>query len=234
MSAQNVIITDIIKQIAETELQLEQTVNPRSRLRIKDALKQFNRDLARGLANKAAQEEDLTLQEDEEVDDFVLTGFNASDGEESNFYNFDENDVASDSSDASEVYEFRPQHRTSIPRFAPTRPARANSNTGNDGAESPSSTLHGHDRDLPSPQFDAQTGWFSGSMDQLQRMLRMGHPVGGDSKNVVDEGSSPGTPVQGHDLSGLDGRTIESYLKRYGGTDEVDDEVVALERQALV
>jgi uncharacterized protein (TIGR02452 family) len=234
MSAQDVMITDIIKQIAETELQLEQTVNPRSRLRIKDALKQFNRDLARGLANKAAQEEDLTLQEDEEVDDFVLTGFNASDGEENNFYNFDENDIASDSSDASEIYEFRPQHRTSIPRFAPARPVNARPSTGtDDGAQSPS--LHG--LPPPSPQFDAQTGWFSGSMDQLQRMLRMGYAVGGSGKNVVDEGSSPGTPVQGHELGvqgGLDEKTIESYLRRYGGTDEIDHEVAALERRALV
>jgi hypothetical protein len=74
-------------------------------------------------------------------------------------------------------------------------------------------------------------------MDQLQRMLRMGHPVGGNSKNVVDEGSSPGTPVQGHELGvqgGLDERTIESYLRRYGGTDDIDHEVAALERRALV
>ena len=234
MSAQDVMIEEIIKQIAETELQLEQTVNPRSRLRIKDALKQFNRDLARGLANKAAQEEDLTLQEDEEVDDFVLTGLDASDGDDNSFYNFDENDIASDSSDASEIYEFRPQHRTSIPRFAPARPANANADNGN-GADGESLPL----QHPPSPQFDAQTGWFSGSMDQLQRMLRMGHPVGGSGKDLVDEGSSPGTPVQGHHhelgvQGGLDERTIESYLRRYGGTDDLDHEVAALERRALV
>lgn len=120
-SAQDVVIEDLIKQIAETELQLEQMINPRSRLRIKEALKQLNRDLARGLANKAAQEEDLTLQEDEEVDDFVVTGFEASDGEENSFYNFDENDVASDSSDASEVYEFRPHHKTPFRDSVPGR-----------------------------------------------------------------------------------------------------------------
>jgi len=235
MSAQDVMIEDIIKQIAETELQLEQTVNPRSRLRIKDALRQFNRDLARGLANKAAQEEDLTLQEDEEVDDFVLTGLDASDGDDNSFYNFDENDIASDSSDASEIYEFRPQHRTSIPRFAPARPINAN-NSGDGTAENAGNSPLHHP---PSPQFDAQTGWFSGSMDQLQRMLRMGHPVGGsNSKSALDQGSSPGTPVQGHDLGGvqggLDERTIESYLRRYGGTDDLDHEVAALERRALV
>lgn len=234
MSAQDVMIEEIIKHIAETELQLEQTVNPRSRLRIKDALKQYNRDLARGLANKAAQEEDLTLQEDEEVDDFVLAGFDASDGEDNSFYNFDENDIASDSSDASEVYEFRPQHRTSIPRFAPARPVNVTSGTRTDGGGNEIPPLHGQP---PSPQFDAQTGWFSGSMDQLQRMLRLGHPVGG--KNVVDDqGSSPGTPVQGHEVGVqgglLDERTIESYLRRYGGTDDLDHEVAALDRRALV
>lgn len=215
-SAQDNMIADIIKQIAETELQLEQMINPRSRLRIKEALKQLNRDLARGLANKAAQEEDLTLQEDEEVDDFVLNGFEASDGEENSFYHFDENDVASDSqSDASEVYEFRPQHKSSIPRLG--------HDNDPSGTQSP---LHVYP---PSPQFDPQTGWFSGSLDQLQRMLRMGHPVMG--KNV-EQDSSPGSP-SAHNQGGLDEKTIESYLKRYGGTDDIDD-VAALERPAMI
>jgi hypothetical protein len=43
--------------------------------------------------------------------------------------------------------------------------------------------------------------------------------------------------VQGHELGvqgGLDERTIESYLRRYGGTDDIDHEVAALERRALV
>jgi uncharacterized protein (TIGR02452 family) len=213
VSAQDVMIDHLIKQIAETELELEQTINPRSRLRIKDALKQFNRDLARGLANKAAQEEDLTLQEDEEVDDFVLAGYEASDGEVNSFYNFDENDVASDSSDASEVYEFRPQHKNSIPRFGDV-----------DGASEGSPLdVHPH-----SPKFDPVTGWFAGSMDQLQRMLRAGHPVGG---NDVDD-SSPSSPAQKQDGE-LDEKTIQSYLKRYGGTDDIDD-VATLDRPAMV
>lgn len=207
-SAQDAVVADLIKQIAEAELQLEQMVNSRSRLRIKQVLQQLNRDLSRGLANKAAQEEDLTLQEDEEVDDFVLNGFEASDGEENSFYNFDENDIASDSqSDASEVYEFRPQHKTSIPRLG----------SQVDGAkaedESPLQTPN-------SPQFDPQTGWFSGSLDQLQRMLRMGHPVMGAN---VDQDSSPGSPADRPQCA-MDDKTIESYLKRYGGTDDIDDE----------
>ena len=221
-SAQDVVIEDLIKQIAETELQLEQMINPRSRLRIKEALKQLNRDLARGLANKAAQEEDLTLQEDEEVDDFVVTGFEASDGEENSFYNFDENDVASDSSDASEVYEFRPHHKNSIPRFG----------SGGGDADGPDteSPLHVHPH---SPKFDPVTGWFAGSMDQLQRMLRGSRPIGHDV-----EDSTPGTPMEGHELGGaqgeLDEKTIESYLKRFPGTDDLDDDVPAFNRPAMV
>jgi uncharacterized protein (TIGR02452 family) len=207
-SAQDTMIEDLIKEIAETELQLEQMINPRSRLRIKEALKQLNRDLARGLANKAAQEEDLTLQEDEEVDDFVLAGFEASDGEENSFYNFDENDVASDSSDASEVYEFRPQNGNPMPHFGEVDGA---------GAEG-SPDVHPH-----SPKFDPLTGWFAGSMDQLQRMLRLNHSVGGND----GEESSPGTPMQQQQQQqqdgGFDEKTIESYLKRYGGTDDIDD-----------
>lgn len=207
-SAQDAVVADLIKQIAEAELQLEQMVNPRSRLRIKQVLQQLNRDLSRGLANKAAQEEDLTLQEDEEVDDFVLNGFEASDGEENSFYNFDENDIASDSqSDASEVYEFRPQHKTSIPRLGGQV----------DGAKAEDESP----LQVPSsPQFDPQTGWFSGSLDQLQRMLRMGHPVMGAN---MDQDSSPGSPADRPQCA-MDDKTIESYLKRYGGTDDIDDE----------
>lgn len=223
-TSQDTMVSALIKQIAEAEYQLEQTINPRGRLRIKEDLKELNRDLARGLANKAAQEEDLTLQEDEEVDDFVLAGFVASDGEENSFYNFDENDVASDSSDASEVYEFRPQHRNSIPRLG--RP-----HNDADGAESP---FHAQQQPTPplSPeQFDARSGWFSGSVDQLQRMLRMGHPVG--AKDVED--SSPGTPVHHvHELGGQAEKTIESYLRRYGGTDDIDEVVARVERGAVV
>lgn len=227
-SDQDVMIQDLIKEIAETEFQLEQMINPRSRLRIKETLKQLNRDLARGLANKAAQEEDLTLQEDEEVDDFVVTGFEASDGEENSFYHFDENDVASDSSDASELYEFRPRQNSSIPRFSSAPPQV----DGGAGTDSPLHVLP------PSPQFDPQTGWFSGSMDQLARMLRMGHPVvahNGDNdghRDPVRDRSSPASPVHAT-AAGLDEKTIESYLKRYGGTDDLDD-VPALEREALV
>jgi hypothetical protein len=77
------------------------------------------------------------------------------------------------------------------------------------------------------------TGWFAGSMDQLQRMLRGSHPIDHDV-----EDSTPGTPTQGHELGGqggeLDEKTIESYLKRYGGTDDLDDDVSAFNRPAMV
>lgn len=69
-------------------------------------------------------------------------------------------------------------------------------------------------------------------MDQLQRMLRGSHPVGHDV-----EDSTPGTPTEGHELGGqgdLDEKTIESYLKRYGGTDDLDDDISAFNRSAMV
>lgn len=218
-SAQDAMIEDIIRAIAETELQLEQMINPRSRLRIKESLKQLNRDLARGLANKAAQEEDLTLQEDEVVDDFVVSGFEASDGEENSFYNFDENDVASDSSDASECYEFRPQQTASVPRFASSNSQEAE--PGSHPHDPPDDAPGKDPAHPPSPQFDPQTGWFAGSMDQLARMLRMGHPVVAGGKGVEAD-SEPGTPGGGPGAA-LDERAIETYLRRYGGTDDVEE-----------
>lgn len=212
-SAPDVMIEDLIIEVVETELQLEQTISPRSRLRIKEALGQLNRDLVCGIANKAAQEEDLTLQVDEEVDGFVLVGFEASDGEDNSFYNFDENDFASGSSDVSEMYKSRPEQFSMISRFG-TR-----GEVGGADAENPRHFYHSI------PHFDPQTGWFSGSMDQLARMLCIGHPVVG--KGVYDSSPEPSGQL-GHDKG-----TIETYLKRYGGTNDIDD-VPALKRPATV
>lgn len=205
--AQSQEIANLVTRISETEMQLDQVVSTHLRRDLRNTLANLNKELQRGLANKAAQEEDLTLQEDEEVDDFVINGFPGSDGEDNSFYNFDENDVASDSSDAerSEIYEFRPRDGPSTP---PTQ-------TGSEGADSllfPSS-----------PQFDAGTGWFSGSVDQLQRMLRLNHKPLGSSK------TSHGSPVLQAGSQDFDELAIDAYLAKYGGTDGVVEEVATLE-----
>lgn len=174
---------ELITNIAALESQLDNATNPRAKTRIREVLAGLNKELTRGLANKAAQDDDLTLQEDEEVDDFVVSGFPSSDME-SNQYNFDEDDIASDSSDNhSEVYDFRPKD------LEPTE----------------------------SPKFDPQTGWFSGSMDELTRMLKL-------NSNVNSRPSSNGSPTfdaeAAHDFDEV---VIHEYLSKYGGTDAVSE-----------
>lgn len=203
--AQDQQISDLISRINETEMQLDQVVSTHLRRELRNTLASLNKELARGLANKAAQEEDLTLQEDEEVDDFIISGFPGSDGEDNSFYNFDENDVASDSSDAehSEVYEFRP--RNDGPSTPPNR------------TDDPSL------RFPPSPQFDVETGWFNGSMDGLQKMLRLTHVPLGSSR------SSHGSPVMRSGSQDIDELAIDAYLSKYGGTDDIVEGVASLE-----
>lgn len=181
---------DLISQIAALESQLDGATNIRAKTRIREVLAGLHKELTRGLANKAAQDDDLTLQEDEEVDDFVVSGFPSSDTE-GNRYNFDEDDIASDSSDGnhSEVYEFRSKR------------------IGGD-SEAP---------DLSSsPKFDAQTGWFNGSVDELTRMLKL-------NSNSGSHGGSMGSPADDEPAHDFDEIAIHDYLSRYGGTDALSE-----------
>lgn len=195
---------ELISMIAATEMQLELATNPRGRARLRDVLARLNRNLTRGLANKAAQEEDLTLQEDEEFDDFVVSGFPASGDDESNLYNFDEQDIASESSEGeqSEIYEFRPRSASKIQIQGQTSLDKNIRDNAGFGPISPSSN------------FDPQTGWFNGSMEQLTRMLKL-RPA------VKSSHSSPGSPMSRPDVSDqeIDDMTLSAYLTKYGGTD---------------
>nr|OQO13827.1 hypothetical protein B0A51_18447 [Rachicladosporium sp. CCFEE 5018] len=212
-TAQDAHTSDLIAKIALVELDLEQGPNPQRRRRLRAQLADLNRDLTRGLANKAAQNEDLTLQEDEEIEDFVVSGFPGSDGEDNSCFNFDENDIASDSSDAerSEIYEFRPGALQS---------ARA-SDRGDAAFDDDISCAFDI---IPraSPKFDAQSGWFAGSMDELTKMLKLGHVARGS-------GSEPGSPSvrgEGPPPLEIDEGVVDAYLSRYGGTDgEVEEGV---------
>lgn len=177
-------ITELISKIAETEMAIEQTTNARSKARLREVLGNLNRDLSRGLSAKQFKEEDLTNEADEESDDdYVVAGMSGSDGEENSFYNFDENDVASDSSDcaASEVYDFRTHQ------------------ADGEGA-------------LPSSaKFDAETGWYSGSIDQFHSYMR------GNGTQVSSHASpqSPGLEPDQNAALGFDGEKLNEYLEKY-------------------
>ncbi|KAF2723739.1 hypothetical protein K431DRAFT_199669, partial [Polychaeton citri CBS 116435] len=161
--------TELIAKIAETEMQLEQIRNPRSKARLREILANLNKELAQGLANKASVEQDLTLEADEAIEDYVFP--DEDDGESGNVYNFDENDVASDSStseltsegNVSEVYEFRFGSAPSDTKSAAASKRRRDEDD-EDGSVVP---MYSH-----SPHFNPQTGWFAGSIDHLSALLR--------------------------------------------------------------
>lgn len=188
---------ELISKINETEMQIEQANNPRRRIALREVLASLNRDLARGLA-KALHQDDLTREEDEHDDDdedaeYVVSDFAASDGEENSFYNFDENDVPSDSSDcaASEVYEFRPRSR------------RLRSNDPDDrlsGLEDDDFAVLG-----PAAHFDESTGWYSGSIDEFHALLKrtasLNGPGLGDHSHA-SRSQSPGPRGRARAVSG--------------------------------
>lgn len=191
-------IAEIVTKIQETEMQIELITNARSRQRLREVLATLNRDLAQSLAARRMQEEeDLTHASDEDADDFIAIG---SDGEaENSVYNFDENDVASDSSDATvpEAFEFRPQ-----PPGLDFETSQDEDELNEDGSQTYSLLQ-------PSPNFDTKTGWFNGSIDQLQGLLR-----GGGARQA-----SHASPVMRPDQSGpvIDEFALNDYLEKYEG-----------------
>ncbi|KAK5137313.1 hypothetical protein LTR08_000283 [Meristemomyces frigidus] len=195
-------IATLIDRIQETELQVEQMTNARSRARLRDVLAGLNCELAQ---KQYKDHDDLTHTSDE--DDVIMIG---SDGEENSMYNFDENDIASSSDsccEPTEYFEFRLASKTS-PMHDEDNPAVDVDEAMFGSGDSPPS-LH------PSPRFDASTGWFAGSIDDFQRSLRSNAgQLGGRASHtspVLRPDSSSG-PV-------IDEFVLEEYLGRYEGTD---------------
>ncbi|GAB7357904.1 hypothetical protein MBLNU230_g0072t1 [Neophaeotheca triangularis] len=245
-------INNLFTQIAEIELQMEQMPTQRSKARLKDVLAGLRKQLSQGISAKAAQDEDLTKsrdetsakdEDDEEVDDFIVSGFPASDGEENSFYNFDENDVPSDSStddcyggEPSINYEFKVpappglDHLSSPPqksRSLPHHRGDSDSDSDNDNDQDFYAVLH------PSPQFNPSTGWFNGSIDHLTAMLRgssrsKGPPTQGRGSGQGSASRGKASPVLTEDgdeiVAGevLDERTLNAYLSRYEGSDALE------------
>ena len=190
-------ISALITKIAEVETKIERIPNSYVNKKNRQELADLTRDLAQGIAARGSKDEDLTPNETEDEDDFVISGYPGSDGEDNSLYNFDENDIASDSSDfeASEMYEFgAPQHS---------------------GLESQQTS---HDELSPvlphSPQLDPETGWYTGSVDALSALLNNGR------KKKVSHASPVLRPDSGE--LGIEPSALEGYLMRFQGTDVKD------------
>jgi uncharacterized protein (TIGR02452 family) len=200
-------MAELVNKIQETELQIEMIQNPRSRQRLREVLSALNRELAQGLAAQRMQEDELTKEADEgvEEDGFVtVDGVLASDGEENSVYNIDDNDLASDSSDATvpEAFEFKPQ------------PPGLDFETSMDEDE-PDNDSHTYSLLQPSPNFDTKTGWFAGSIDQLQGLI-----IGGSGARQASHAS----PVMRPESSGpvIPEFALNDYLERFEGQSPVE------------
>lgn len=194
----------LIATAGSLELQIETAQSSFLRGRLKEELSIINHEIALGQAAKASRDDDVATTEDEDVeeDDFVVSGFPASDGEDNSFYRVDgtESDSESDGNH-SEVYEFRFGSQPS-----------ADSGTSQDEDELEESTWVGYSS---SPQFNPSTGWFQGSIDQLSA-----HVLGnGPKKGSV----SPRSPLVRLDSStGNDGAAVDGLLQRFDRGEVVD------------
>ncbi|KAJ9618937.1 hypothetical protein H2203_008753 [Taxawa tesnikishii (nom. ined.)] len=192
-SASNDLVTELLSKIQETELQLDQIRNPRSKARLREVLDSLNKQLAAAGTDDSADDETL-LPEEGEDEDFVLA--NSSDGDEySSYYGVDLDSASLDSSGFSSpgaAYEFH---------FA--QQPKADEESQDDTISTQSSGYES--------AFDHQTGWFNGSMDGLHALLNKPRRAAGSP--VLRPDSSGG-------MEGLDELDLHSYLRRYSEQDD--------------
>lgn len=208
--------TDVQRHIARAaalELQIEQAGSAYVRGRLKEELRVVNHELALG-RSKASQREDEDEDEDLE-DDYVVSGFAGSDGEENSFYSVGGDYGTTTGTDSDSSDGGRPHSGTYEFRFG----------------EPMSSSCEDEDEDSvfversvwtgipPSPHFDPSTGWYKGSIDELSAHVFSG-------KRKGDEGSSisPRSPLIRPDSnSASDGGAVDGFLSRFKRAD-VDDQ----------
>lgn len=190
-------VTELVTKIQETEMQLEQITNPRSKARLRDVLAGLNHQLVQVGSTDMADDDLAPIdEEDFVVDDFPPA---SADLEESNYYNFDEDDIASSGSSsptASSLYEFR-FRPDQVTVHEDSNPGATNSHEDDTGS---SFEQDGSER----RQLDASNGWFSGSINGLSALLNKSRRAEGSP--VLRPGS------MGNDVEALD---LDNYLRRF-------------------
>ena len=195
--------SELLSRMAEIEMQIEQVTNTRLKNTLRATLANLEKELNQGAGARASKDEDVSDSEPEEIEDYVMSGYPGSDGELDPFFRV--NDFDSDSPPASESFEFRPP------------PPGMDFQTSHD-EESQDELLYpvlSH-----SPNFDPETGWFTGSMDGLTALI---NSSGGGLRSCSR--NSPMSPdVVRPTSSGLpiDADALEEYLSKHGGTDVKD------------
>ena len=197
--------SELLSKMAEIEMQIEQVNNSRLKNTLRQTLAGLEKELSQGTGNRASKDEDITPDEDEE-DGYVLSGFAGSDEEGNGFYNLADLDSDSSGPGNSQNFEFRPQ--------APGLDSQT-SHDEESQDESLSLALS------YSPQFDPETGWFSGSMDGLTALINSN---GGNILRTCSHESPRSPDLIRPTSSGLpiDADALHHYLSRHRGTDERD------------
>jgi uncharacterized protein (TIGR02452 family) len=193
--------SEVFREMAEVELQLEHTTNSRLKRTLKERRAALERELSQG--NKASKDDDASDGEQNDADDYVMTGFLGSDDEQNPFFTVNDFDSDDSAPAASGSFEFRPP------------PPGMDSQTSHDEES--------QDEIYPalshSPNFDPETGWFTGSMDGLTALINANGGLRSCSRN------SPKSPdIMRPTSSGLpiDADALHEYLSRHGGTDDMD------------
>lgn len=206
-------VQDLITEIQETEIQLAQLQNPRTRGRLRDKLTNLNKQLAElGKAESPGEDGSYDGEDDIEAEDgFVVQGYPASDNEDNSYYNFDENDVASSgSATPASTYEFRfeaspPQQRRKTSSGTATPPlddesyvhaamsssmTSSPSRSGRAGAQI--QRMNSFEREIEDRRRLNETGgWFSGSVNELSALLRKTGAGGADGLNPALSPAEP-------------------------------------------
>lgn len=191
------LITSLVAKIQETELTLDQIRNPRSKARLRLVLENLNKQLS--LAGAPADDPLSASQNVSDDEDAVgeedWVGIEASDGEESHYYDPDDVPSSGTSSpglSADDTYDFRTH-----------------------GPTSPSTT-----RRPRTASFDPESGWFSGSINGLHALLAPKRAVGSPVLRP-DSGGGPGGGVGGYEEVVLGERLdLGEYLRRYSSRED--------------
>jgi len=182
-------VDELVTKIQETEMQLDQVRNPRSKARLREVLDDLNKKLSQvGAAPNS--DDDEPLNDDRDDSDIDLDGVQNSDPEDVSYYHFDEDDVASSGSvSPASTFEFR------FP----------GSKLSSSVEDSPDTTASSMDHDaFEQSEIDGE-GWFNGSINGLTALLgRKGSKV-------------EGSPVLGPEAMGndIEEMNLEGYLRRF-------------------
>ena len=195
--------SELLGRMAEIELQIEQVTNTRLKNTLRQTLAGLEKELNQGAGARASKDEDVSPDEEDEADDYVMSGFLGSDDEQNPFFNLHDFDSDSSAPAASESFEFRPP------------PPGMDAHTSHD--EESQDDLYPALSN--SPHFDPATGWFAGSVDGLSALLNANGGLRSCSR------TSPRSPdVVRPTSSGLpiDAEALHEYLNKHGGTDVRD------------